>query len=148
MKRAKTLPIRNPQGSALLLSLIFVAMFSALAAAMATLSGVNVQVAENLRQVDTTRSCAESGLEVIRYWASKVEIPGTTAPEQRFGQLATSLQSQLTAAGITNLVPVLSGSTITISDVPVLSSTAQSFTDLLRLAFHRTGDNIHERWTL
>jgi hypothetical protein len=131
MKRAKTLPIRNRNGSALMLSLIFIAMFSALAAAMATLSGVNVQVAENLRQVDTTRSCAESGLEVVRYWANKVEIPGTTAPDQRFGQLAASLQNQLAAAGITNLVPVLSGSTITISDVPLLSSTAQSFSAIL-----------------
>jgi hypothetical protein len=131
MKRDKTLPTRNPEGSALMLSLIFVDMFSALAAAMATLSGVNVQVAENLRQVDTTRSCAESGLEVVRYWANKVEIPGTTAPDQRFGQLAASLQSQLAAAGITNLVPVLSGSTITIANVPLLSSTAQSFSAVL-----------------
>jgi hypothetical protein len=131
MKRARTLPIRNRQGSALILSLIFVTMFSALAMAMATLSGVNVQVAENLREVDATRACAESGLEVIRYWATKVEIPGTTASDQRFAQLAASLQNQLTAAGITNLVPVLSGSTITISNVPLLSSAAQSFTAIL-----------------
>lgn len=131
MQRARTLPIRNLKGSVLVLSIIFVAMFSALAAAMATLSGINVQVAENLREVDTTRSCAESGLEVIRYWANKVEIPGTTAPDQRFGQLAAALQSQLATAGITNLVPVLSGATITISDVPLLSSAAQSFSAVL-----------------
>jgi len=131
MKRAKTLPPRNPQGSALVLSLIFIAMFSALAAAMATISGTNVQVAENLCKADMTRGCAESGLEVFRYWASKVEVPGTTPPDQRFSLLATSLQSQLTAAGITNIVPVVSGSTITISDVPLLSSGGQSFSAVL-----------------
>lgn len=131
MKRARTLPPRNPCGSALVLSLVFLAMFSALAAAMATFSGLNVQVAENLRGADTTRACAESGLEVIRYWANKVEIPGTTAPDQRFSQLAASLQSQLTTAGITNIAPVVSGSTITISNVPLLSSTGQSFSAVL-----------------
>jgi Tfp pilus assembly protein PilX len=131
MKRARTLPPRNPQGSALVLSMIFIVMFSALAVAMATFSGANVQIAENLQKADATRSCAESGLEVMRYWTSKVEIPGTVAADQRFAQLATSLQGQLTAAGVTNIAPFLSGSTIAISNVPLLSSTGQSFSALL-----------------
>lgn len=131
MKRVTPLPPRNPRGSVLVLSLMFLAIFSAFAAAMASFSGANVQIAENLRKTDATRACAESGLEVIRYWTAKVEIPGTTAPSQRFGVLANSLQTQLTAAGITNIVPVVSGSTITMSDVSLLTSNGQSFTAVL-----------------
>jgi len=131
MKRTRALVPRNPRGSVLVFSLIFIAMFSALAAAMATLSGANVQVAENFRRADTTRACAESGVEVIRYWASKVDMSGTIAPSERFTHLAATLQSELAAAGITNIVPTVSGSTITIPEVPLLSSGSQSFSALL-----------------
>jgi hypothetical protein len=113
------------------LSLIFIAMFSAMAVACAAFSSVNVQVAANLQKADATRACAESGLEVLRYWTSKVVIPGTTPANQQFSQLATSLQGQLTAAGITNIVPVVTSSTITIASVPLLSSSNQSFSALL-----------------
>ena len=105
MKPARNTPHRGPQGSVLVLSLIFLAMFSALAAAMAGMSGANVQIAENHRKLDNTRACAESGLEVVRYWMNKVEISGTTRTAQRFTQLATSLQNALTAAGVTNISP-------------------------------------------
>jgi hypothetical protein len=130
MKRARTLPDRDRQGSVLVLSLIFLAMFSALAAAMATLSGTNLQIAENFRKADRTRGCAESGLEVIRYWINKVDLSGTIAPSQRFGELYNKLQSGLT--GITNIVPDYNGSTIiTIPNVPILSSNGQSFSAVL-----------------
>lgn len=131
MKRAKTLARWNRHGSALVLSLIFITMFSALALACASFSGTNVQMAENLRQVSTARGCAESGLEVVRYWVSKVEMSGTIAPNERFSQLAVVLQNQLTAAGVTNLMPVLAGSTLTISNVPLVSSRGQSFSAVL-----------------
>ena len=84
MRRAKNLPHSKQEGSALILSLIFIAMFSALAAAMANMSGTNVQIAENQRKLDNTRACADSGLEIMRYWMSKVEMSGTTSPGQRF----------------------------------------------------------------
>jgi len=131
MKRVKTVPHGNRQGSALVLSLIFITMFSTLAVAMATFSGANVQIAENLRRADATRACAESGLEVMRYWVSTVDMSGTIAASDRFSQLATTLQSELTAAGVTNIAPVLSGSTISISNVPLSSSTGQSFSTVL-----------------
>ncbi len=129
MKRANMLADRNRHGSTLVLSLIFIAMFSALAAAMATFSGTSVQLAENSRKADVTRGSAESGLEVVRYWMSKMVLSGT--PEQRFNQLAATLQTELTNAGVTNIAPVLDGSTITISDVPLLSSNGQSFSAVL-----------------
>ena len=133
MKSVKTLPGQTRRGSALVLSLIAIAMISTLAAAMATFSSANVQLAENLRRADTTRGSAESGLEVVRYWLSQVDMSGTIEPSQRFAQLTTTLQNELTSAGATNILNRLTctGSTITVSDVPLLSSNGQSFSAVL-----------------
>jgi len=130
MKRARTTH-RRMKGSALILSLVFVAMFFSMAVAVAGMSGANVQIAENQRRLNSARSCAESGLEVLRYWMNKVEISGTTDAEDRFDAVATSLQGELSTAGTTNLVPVYSGSTITISDVPLDSSLGKTFSAVL-----------------
>jgi type II secretory pathway pseudopilin PulG len=125
-RTGSTLP-QNPQGSALVLSLVFIAVFAGLATALLTVSGASVQLAENLRKADTTRASAESGLEVMRYWLSQVVL--TAAPEERFNELETILRSQLPA----NLADRLTrdGSTMRITDVPLLSSTGQSFTAVL-----------------
>ncbi len=133
MKRAQTLVGRNRRGSALVLSLILIAMLSGLAAAMAVFSGANVQLADNLRRVDVTRACAESGLEVVRYWLGQVLMSGKIHDNQRFTTLATTLQSSLTAAGATNILDRLtcSASTITMANVPINSSTGQTFSAVL-----------------
>ncbi|MGE5296795.1 MAG: hypothetical protein ACM3VT_18395 [Solirubrobacterales bacterium] len=131
MKPAKKIQSPGPKGSVLVLSLLFLAIFSTLAAAMAGMSGANVQIAQNQRKLDNTRGCAESGLEVVRYWMGKVEISGTTPPDERFAQLAASLQNKLTSAGATNVVTTYTGSTITISNVALNSSQGQSFSAIL-----------------
>jgi len=119
------------RGSALVLSMMFVVMFSAMAVAVASMSGANVQIAENYRKVDNARSCAESGLEVLRYWMNRVEISGTTPVEDRFDALADALGADLSASGATNLSPVCTTSTITISDVWLNESLGQSFSAVL-----------------
>jgi hypothetical protein len=131
MKRLTYYPRGNREGSTLVLALIMIVMLSALAVAMASMSGANVQVADNYRKLDNTRGSAESGLEVMRYWISKVAMSGNIAPSQRFSELASSLQGALTDAGITNIVPVHSGSTITISNVPLNSLSGQNFSAVL-----------------
>lgn len=131
MKSARSTLHPGPQGSVLVLSLIFLAIFSALAAAMAGMSGANVQIAENQRKLDNARACAESGLEVIRYWMNKVEISGTTAPAERFARLTTSLQNELTAAGATNISLTSTSSTITIPNVTLNSNLGQTFSAVL-----------------
>lgn len=133
MKDAKTHPEQNRPGAALVLTLIFIAMFSALAAAMATFSGANVQLAENARRADIARGCAESGLEVVRYWLGGVLMSGKIDASQRFGTLAATLQSNLTAAGATNILNRLTctASTITMANVPLSTSRGQSFSAVL-----------------
>jgi Tfp pilus assembly protein PilX len=131
MKHAAAL--RNRRGSTLVLSLILVTMFSALVAALAAFSGTNVQLAENLRRHDIARGCAESGLEVVRYWMSQVQMSGTTADSLRFSTLATTLQGKLNDAGATNILNRLTStaSTITMTDVPLNSNKGQLFSAVL-----------------
>jgi hypothetical protein len=130
---------RGPRrGSVLIVALLFIILCSALAAAIAAFSGVNVQVGSNQQKLNNTRACAESGLEVTRYWLSQVAFTGTTPASERFTTLATNLQSVLTAAGITNIVPICDATTIALRGsatpnvpVPLNSSKHQSFSAVL-----------------
>jgi Tfp pilus assembly protein PilX len=115
------------RGTVLIISMIFVLIFSALAVSMATISGANIQIAQNQRNANDARSCAQSGQESIRFWISRLSIPGTTAPDQRFYQISNSLQSELTASGVTNIAAVYDGSSITIPTVSLNSVKHQSF---------------------
>lgn len=114
-------------GAVLILSMIFVMIFSALAISMATLSQTNVQIAQNQCETDGARACAESGLEVIRFWLSRASIPGTTASNEKFNQIVASIQNDLSDASISNLTISQDGSTISIPNVTLNSETAQSF---------------------
>ena len=120
---------RCPQrsGAALILSMIFVVIFSALAISMATLSGTNVQIAENQVKVDRARACAESGLEVVRYWLGRVSIPGTTPASQRLSQIASALQSELTDSSITNIATYYDSPDIIIPAVTLDVAQGRSF---------------------
>ncbi len=133
MKHARAFQARNRRGSTLVLSLICITMFSALIAAVAAFSGTNVQLSDNLRKADMARACAESGLEVVRYWLNQVEMSGKIADSQRFSTLAATLQSKLTSAGIMNITSRLTctASTITMADVPLNTNRGQHFSAVL-----------------
>jgi len=97
MKPARKSALPKRRGFALIISMIFVLIFSALALSMAALSGTNVQVADNLCNANRARASAESGLEIVRFWLSNIAISGTTPPEMQFYEIANSLQSYLAA---------------------------------------------------
>jgi Tfp pilus assembly protein PilX len=119
------------RGGVLIIALLFIVMFSALAAAVAAFSGINVRLGDNQRRLGNTRACAESGLEVTRYWLSQVAFSGTTPAANRFATLATNLQSVLTDAGVTNIVLACDATTITVSNVPLNSAKQQFFSAVL-----------------
>lgn len=119
----------RPPGIALVLALVFLAMFAALTAAMAAFSGADMQIAANLHRADATRACAESGLEVMRFWIGRVDMSGKIAHSERFSHLATSLQSSMTANLLNRLT--CTSSTITLTNVPLHSSRAESFSAVL-----------------
>ncbi len=126
----KSADLKN-QGSVLIISMIFIAVFAALAVSMVTMSGNNIQLAENLRKADCSRACAESGFEVIRYWLNKVSISGTIEPSERCSQIAYALQNELYTQGITNITASYDSSGITIQDVTLDSETDSSFSAII-----------------
>ncbi len=65
------------RGAVVLLALIFLAMFSALAAALATVSGANLQMASNQHKLNGALHAAQSGLECARYLVRTVALPQT-----------------------------------------------------------------------
>jgi len=65
------------RGMVVVLAMIFIAVFSALAITMATVSGSNLQVASNQHKVNAALHAAESGLECARYMVGAVTLPET-----------------------------------------------------------------------
>ena len=76
-----TTQTRRPRrGAALIVSLVFLVTFAAFAAALASGSSANVQIAHNLHLLNGARASAESGLEVMHRWLARVTVPSTTMP--------------------------------------------------------------------
>jgi Tfp pilus assembly protein PilX/cytoskeletal protein CcmA (bactofilin family) len=119
--------IRRTKGAAFVTSMIFVLVFSALAVSMATMSGTNLQISENQREADCARACAESGLEIMRFWLSRCSATGDTDPALVFHTLADSLQADLAANDITNITTSHDSSTITIPSVILDTENEKSF---------------------
>ena len=115
---------KSRKGAALLISMIVLAILSAWAVSICSMSGTGVQLAENQRKVNSTRACAESGLGILRFWLNQISMPGTTAASAKFSNVATFLQNNLTA----NITANYDGSSlITIPAVILDSAAAQRF---------------------
>ncbi len=108
----------------LIISMIFVLIFSALAVSMATLSGTNVQLASNQHKVDCAFASTESGQEAMRYWLSNVEFPSSTPTSDYFGAIVSTLQYDLDANNISNITVYNDGS---IPPVALHSASGQNF---------------------
>ena len=117
------------KGAALLMSMIVLATLSVWAVSIYSISGVNVQLADNQCKADGARAAAESGLEVVRFWLSQVSVPGTTPSNLVFSVFASSLQQELNESDVSNIAPSYDlASTITIPTVTLDSGNGQSFT--------------------
>jgi hypothetical protein len=92
---------RRQRGAALIISMIFVVVFSALAMSLVSMSGTNVQVASNQHRVNSAFQAAQSGLECALYLASTANFGETNMNyvtiEQAntvWSDLATHMQTQ------------------------------------------------------
>jgi hypothetical protein len=112
------------RGAVLIISMIFVLIFSALAVSMATLSGTNAQLASNQHKVDCAIASTESGQEAMRYWLTRVEIPSSIPPSNYFGTIVSTLQNDLTDNGISNITVHNDGS---VTPVVLDSASGQGF---------------------
>ena len=115
---------REFAGAVLIISMIFVVVFSALAISMATLSGNNVQLASNHHNLNAALSAAQSGQEVMRYWLSRVLISSSTPQDQYLSEIVTAAQNDLKDYSITSVAVQSDGS---IPTVVLDSTTGVSF---------------------
>ena len=119
------------RGTALIVSMIFIAIFSSLALAMFTMSSTNVRIADNHRKGNRALTSALSGLEVVRYLLSPVYMPGIITASDRFSYLAGFVQNDEGGSGLSNITitsdeegtPVA----INMENVTLYSLTGQSF---------------------
>jgi hypothetical protein len=91
------------KGTALLMSMIVLATLAAWAVAIYSVSGTNLQLAQNQQKANAARACAESGLEVVRYWLSHVLMPSATPPAHYAGTITTHLRDDFQANTISNI---------------------------------------------
>jgi hypothetical protein len=108
---------RKRRGAVLILSMIFVLVFSALAVSFSAFSGTNVQLGENQRKANQALASAESGLEIIRFWLDGIYVPSIVAESQRFQYISDYFQGGFDYYDITNIVPVYTTEQIVIPAV-------------------------------
>ncbi len=92
--------VKREKGAALILAIIFMSMFSALALAMTQMSTMNVQVAQNHKVANRALSAAQSGLECAQYLAINTNLPEThynfvteNEADQVWSDFCTAVQS-------------------------------------------------------
>lgn len=120
------------RASALIVSLMFVLIFSSLALSMMTISGTNVQLASNHHKVNNALAAAQSGQEVIRYWLSRVLFSSSTPQASYFTTIVTGVKNDLSNNGITNVALQDNGSigTVTLDSKNGLTFDGQMNIDL------------------
>jgi len=94
------------RGAALIISMIFVLIFSALAVSIVSLSGVNLQIADNQHKVNSALSAAESALDCGRFIVANTPLPSTAInivttaqADQAWSTLCSQMQAQPWVAG-------------------------------------------------
>ena len=110
---------KNSRGAALIVSIIFILVFSALAVAIAAISGTNVQIASNHHKINSALSSAYSGLEFLRCYFSAITIPGTVSPTDRLQAVTTSFQTELAHAGASNIAVNYNSTNQTLTIPPI-----------------------------
>ena len=100
----KKLIRRSRKGVALIMSMIFLAVFAAFAVATSAMSGANLQIANNQHESNIAFANAESGLQVLRYWINNIVIDSTVSSSDYFTTVVSSLQTDLSNNSISNIV--------------------------------------------
>src|SRR4030042_3371774 len=85
MKPLNKLIYRKRMGSVLIISMIFILVFCALTVSMASLSGVNLQIADNQRKANSALSAAQSGLECGKYLIAQTSLTLAGMPTMSTG---------------------------------------------------------------
>ena len=118
------------KGMALLIAMIFLAVFSTLGVAVMSMSTVNAQVANNHRQINRAFESALSGLDITRYCLTDLPVAGSDLEAVK-----NALTSKMSAAGFENVVVSLDDpdnpTAVSVSSVAINSQANLSFTSVI-----------------
>lgn len=115
------------KGFALVIAMIFLVIFTAMAAAISRLANDNVTMSDNQVRSGRALANAESGLQIMRYWASGMSVPGTVAPANRLSSVISSMQSKIEAQNATCMKLELSGAQGILSSIALDDSGKERF---------------------
>gem|GEM_PF-293184 len=110
MKSPKKSVRRKCLGAVLIIAMIFMVTFLVLGIGIATIVDANVQIAYNQHQLGRALASAESGLEVMRYWLTRVRIPNSTAQSDYCATIIDSVRNDLAVNSISNIAVGINGS--------------------------------------
>ena len=97
----QTLKTHKRSGIALVAAMIFISVFMAATMGMLSMSSQNTIAASNLHKANMTRSTAESGLEIVRYWMQQADTSGAESEEDAFLLALDALETGLASAHVT-----------------------------------------------
>lgn len=118
------------QGAVLIISLIFMAIFSSLGFAMLAMSSTNIQAADNQHQANLALANAHSGLDILRYW-----LNDTNVSAKDLAAVKDVLALKLSNAGVTNMAAAADDpanpTTLSIAAVALGSQPDQTFSAVI-----------------
>jgi len=91
------------KGSVLITCTLVLVVVMILAVGMATMSGANVQIADDQRETNEAFASAESGLEVVRYWVNEIRMPNSTPVDDYLSTAISNLETVLADNDIQNI---------------------------------------------
>ncbi|MDH7600115.1 MAG: hypothetical protein QHH07_10855, partial [Sedimentisphaerales bacterium] len=95
MARPRSYTHASQRGMVLLLALVFLCIFGALAISFSVAAGTNLQASANQVCAARAQVAAESGLQVLRYWLEGLSISGKTTQDQYLFAIGSALDSSL-----------------------------------------------------
>lgn len=125
---------RNHKGIVLVLTMIFLVVFTCLTVALASFSGINLQIAKNNRNANYARYSAESGIEVLRHWLSHVKFSGNTDPNDYLNAVYSYLNTDCNLPA----TPTYTGTTIHLPLTGLDTGNQQQFSAALTMADSNT----------
>ena len=114
--------LKSQKGVVLIICMIFLCIFTALAVSLAAMSGTNLQIAANYHKVNRALESAQSGVEILRFWLDGIYLPGSVQVNQRLNFISSYLNDNL------NITTTIIGTDkITIPPVILDSENSRSF---------------------
>jgi len=109
MSRTRNLQRAARRGIALLLTMIFLAIFACLAVAIVTAADANLTIARNRIESLQAAAFAETGVQMIRQGVGGVGVPATHSAADVHNAIVTQLQTFFTGSHMVNSADISAG---------------------------------------